>query len=138
MHLLKALRNATERIEHDISDSDLFNHRGDKGEFRERVIERFLRPFLRHCYGLGSGEIFSADGASSFQQDVVIYDSIFSNVLFRDHANSLFPCESVYGTIEIKSNLTSDEVEKGIANIQSVKVLIENNQICWIYSLIAG
>ena len=123
MHLLTALRNAANRMAADFEDSKLFTHSGDKGEFRERVIEKFIRPFLPNCYGIGSGQIFSIDGSASRQVDIVLYDNVFSNVLFRDSANSLFPCESVYGTIEVKSTLSTEELENSIANIASVKRL---------------
>ncbi len=123
MHLLQALRNAASRMAADFEDSKLFTHSGDKGEFREQIIKNFLRPFLPTCYGIGSGQVFSADGTSSDQVDIVLYDEIFSNVLFRNIANSLFPCESVYGTIEVKSVLSTEELEKSIANIASVKRL---------------
>jgi hypothetical protein len=123
MKLLEALRNATDRMAPDFNDSKLFTHSGDKGEFRERIIEKFLRPFLPKCYGLGSGEVFSQDGASSRQIDVVVYDDVFSNVLFREGSNSLFPCESVFGTIEVKSVLSAEELATSIENVASVKRL---------------
>jgi hypothetical protein len=123
MKLLQALRNAAARLAADLEDSNLFEHAGDKGEFREHIIGRFLRPFLPECYGLGSGQVFAADGASSAQVDIAVYDAIFSNVLFRDAGNSLFPCESIYGTIEVKSRLSVAELETSIANGASVKRL---------------
>ncbi len=123
MQLLKALRNAAGRLAHDFEDSKLFTHSGDKGEFREAIIGKFLRPFLPTCYGIGSGQVFSSDGSASDQVDVVLYDEVFSNVLFRDSRNSLFPCEAVYGLIEVKSVLSTAELESSITNIESVKKL---------------
>lgn len=121
--LLRALRNQTKKIAGEIEDSKLFDHLGDRGEFRERIIENFLQPFLPSCYGVGSGEIFASNGASSKQIDVVLYDNTFSNVLFRNGSNSLFPCESIFGTIEVKSDLNTSELEKSIENVMSVKRL---------------
>lgn len=123
MKLLEALRNSVQRLESGIADSRLFDHMGDRGEFRERVIETFLRPYLPKCYGLGSGAAYSSDGAGSKQLDVVIYDDVFSNVLFRDAKDSLFPCESVYGAIEVKSSLDTKEFDIAIDNIRSLKCL---------------
>lgn len=123
MKLLEALRNSVKRLEAEISDSCLFEHMGDRGEFRERILESFLRPYLPKCYGLGSGAAFSIDGASSRQLDVVIFDEVFSNVLFRDSNNSLYPCESVYGEIEVKSNLDTNELNVATENIRSLKLL---------------
>jgi hypothetical protein len=124
MRLLEALRNAVQRIEAEIADSQLFDHMGDRGEFREQIVERFLRPYLPQCYGLGSGAAFAADGTGSRQLDVILYDSVFSNVLFVDSTNSLFPVESIFGVIEVKSNLTSAELEISLDNIKSLKKLV--------------
>lgn len=123
MKLLQALRNAAQRLAADFEDSKLFDHSGEKGEFREYIVGRFLRPFLPECYGIGSRQVFSADGTSSNQIDIVLYDSVFSNVLFREAQNSLYPCESVYGTVEVKSRLSKGELETSISNIASVKCL---------------
>ena len=57
MQLRQALRNAANRMAVDFEDSKLFTHSGDKGEFREHIIAKFLRPFLSKCYGLGSGQV---------------------------------------------------------------------------------
>ena len=123
MKLLQALRNNADTITSSLENSKLFDHRGDRGEFRERVIEAFLRPFLPECYGIGSGQVFSADGQSSRQIDVVFYDAVFSNILFKNEQNSLFTAESVYGTMEVKSYLSSDDLRTSVENIFSVKSL---------------
>ena len=39
MKLLQALRNASDRLAADFEDSKLFEHHGDKGEFREHIVE---------------------------------------------------------------------------------------------------
>lgn len=123
MKFIKALRNSTSKLYSELEDSKLVEHSGDKGEFREEILSKLLRNYLPSCYGLGNGEVFSQDGESSKQIDIVIYDTVYSNVLFKDKSNSLFPCESVYGEIEVKSNLSSDELDKSIDNIASLKKL---------------
>ncbi len=123
MKLLYALRNSSKKIISELEDSKLFDNSGDIGKFREELIEQLLRPFLPDCYGLGTGEIFSIDGNSSKQIDIVIYDAVFSNVLFKNKSNQLFPCESVYGEIEIKTYLSSNELIRSLDNIESMKLL---------------
>jgi hypothetical protein len=100
---------------------------GDRGNARERIVANFLRPFLPPSYGLGIGEVFSADGAQSAQIDIVIYDAIFSTVLFRNEERSLFPAESVFGSIEVKSNLNGNELRTSIENIASLKRLTRSD-----------
>jgi hypothetical protein len=123
MSLLQALRNQSAKISADLENSKLFTHMGDRGRFREAIIRDFLRPFLPECYGLSVGEIFAGDGARSAQVDIVLYDALFSTVLFRNGPEQLFPAESVYGSIEVKSNLTTEELDKACGNIASVKSL---------------
>jgi hypothetical protein len=123
MSLLRALRNQSAKITADLENSKLFTHMGDRGSFREAIIREFLRPFLPECYGLSSGEIFAGDGSHSAQVDIVLYDAVFSTVLFRSGPNQLFPAESVFGSIEVKSNLSTDELNKACGNIASVKKL---------------
>jgi hypothetical protein len=123
MRLLQALRNQSTKMQADFENSGLFTHMGDRGSFRETIIKDFLRPFLPDCYGLGSGEVFSVNGAQSAQVDIVVYDAVFSTVLFRSGPQQLFPAESVFGSIEVKSNLTTPELSMACENIASVKRL---------------
>ena len=83
MKFLQALRNSASKLSAEFEDSKLFSHSGEKGEFREQIISQLLKPFLPSCYGLGSGQVFSLDENVSNQIDIVIYDEIFSNVLFK-------------------------------------------------------
>lgn len=123
MILLQAVRNQAAQIALRLQDSNLFTHMGDRGTFREGIISEFLRPFLPECYGLGSGEVFSADGTQSAQIDIVLYDAIFSTVLFRNADKQLFPAESVFGSIEVKSRLDSDGLRIAVDNVASLKRL---------------
>jgi hypothetical protein len=123
MHLLQALRNQAVKIKADLDDSNLFAHMGDRGSHREMIIRNFLRPFLPDCYGLSPGEVFSADGMQSAQVDVVVYDAVFSAVLFKNSSQQLFPAESVFGAIEVKSDLNSTELEVACQNSRRLKVL---------------
>lgn len=123
MRLIQALRNQTAKIAAELENSKLFDHMGDRGSFRECIIKEFLRPFLPDCYGLSSGEIFSVDGDQSAQVDIVVYDAVFSTVLFRSGPLQLFPAESVFGAIEIKSDLSRGELDTACQNVASVKRL---------------
>jgi|ERR1017187_2279239 hypothetical protein len=126
MSLIEALRRQTPDVKNGYEKAKSFAQRGDRGAFREAVIQDFLRPFLPPRFGLGTGEVFAHDGNQSNQMDVVIFDAIFSTVLFRNGPVSLFPAESVYGSIEVKSNLTTAELESACANAASLRQLIRD------------
>ena len=129
MKFLDALRNVSSGIDSKFKDSQLFTHPLEIGNAREQIISTHLRSFLPECYGLGSGQIFSSDGGVSKQIDIVIYDNVYSNVLFKGENASLFPCESVYGEIEVKSHLSTKEFEKSLCNIESMKMLTREDSL---------
>jgi len=124
--LLTALRTASKRMIADLEDSELFTHNGEIGDIREQIVQSFLRPYLPDCYSLGTGQIFDSKDQMSKQIDVVIYDQLFSTVLFKDKEICLFPYESVYGTIEIKSTLSGDTLTEACENIASVRKLVRD------------
>jgi hypothetical protein len=70
-----------------------------------------------------SGEIFAGDGDQSAQVDIIVYDAVFSTVLFRNGPDQLFPAESIFGSIEVKSSLSLHEFGLACRNIASVKRL---------------
>ena len=124
MKLIEGLRQHAKFSAYRFEETNLYSHSLTKGEVRERVVRDFLRPFLPACYGLGTGEVFSSEGNNSKQIDIVIYDAVFSTILRLDENSFLFPCESVFGSIEVKSDLGSQAVLKdAITNIQSLKSL---------------
>ncbi len=123
MKFIDALRNASKRIVSELQDSNLFDHKGERGRFREFMIQKLLRPHLPNSCEIGTGLVFDSQGISSRQMDIVLYDNLFGNVLFRDGDTSLFPCENVYGALEVKSRLDTKQLEEAIENSYSLKVL---------------
>jgi hypothetical protein len=60
--------------------------------------------------GIGTGNIATAAGELSHQQDVIIYNRrILPPVLFEE-TTGVFPVESVLATVEIKTTLTATEL----------------------------
>lgn len=47
MKLIQALRNLSEKLNAVFADSKLFEHLGEKGEFREQIITELRRPFFQ-------------------------------------------------------------------------------------------
>jgi hypothetical protein len=63
----------------------------------------------------------------SKQSDVVLYDKHRCPRLLVSDEHSVYPCESVYGTIEVKSDLTSDQLRDGFEKVASVKKMISGS-----------
>ena len=106
-------------------------HNGSKGTVRENIVNKVIRPFLPACYGLSGGEAFDSEGNTSKQLDLVVYDSVFSYIIPYIDNYIQFPCESIYGNIEIKSFLNKDELMKAIDNIKSMKSLKREGTHSW-------
>ena len=98
-------------------------HNGVKGSLREEILTKCLKELLPQKYSVGSGIIVDADQTQSRQQDFFIYDAFDSTVFLKRSSYQVVPIESVYATVEIKSSLNKNELEKCVKNIQSVKKL---------------
>jgi len=90
-------------------------HPGEKGGVRQRRVADLLSEVLPKRYGIGSGHIVASSGdvLMSPQIDIVVFDAIDGIELPVDDYYSLFPIESVFATIEVKSRLTASDGEDG-------------------------
>ena len=120
-YYLEMLKKSIKRIEADFDFSAVIDHNCSKGTFREHIIKNFLRPFLPGCYGLSGGQAFNNNGDLSNQLDIVNYDSLHSYIAPYMEDFIYFPCESVYGNIEIKSVLNKVSFIEAVENIASLK-----------------
>lgn len=131
MDYLTALRRSGKILEGYFEQSKDILHSASKGTIREQIINKVIRPYLPFCYGLSGGEAFDSSGATSKQLDLVVYDAIFSYTVPYIDNFIQFPCESIYGNIEIKSFLNSDELKRALENIQSLKSLNRKGTHSW-------
>jgi hypothetical protein len=98
-------------------------HEGEKGGVRERRVRDFFEKHLPRKYGVASGHIIDRNGTVSLQEDVVIFDALNCPVLKTDQYYQIFPCESVYATVEVKSNLNATEIAKCVTHTHKLKSL---------------
>ncbi|MBQ6289279.1 MAG: hypothetical protein IJK71_08540 [Clostridia bacterium] len=97
-------------------------HNGERGTARETILQEYLETYIPKKYAFAKGMIINAMNECSKQIDIIIHDSIITPYLF-DIGTTMIPIETVYATIEVKSRLTKDELEKAIKNIESVRKL---------------
>lgn len=117
------LAAAARRMRADFEDSAFVNHNASKGTVREGDLLEFLRKYLPDTVrAAGSSEIISADGQTSSQMDIVIYDPS-APPLFARSGYRILPAECVYGVIEVKSKLTAAELARSVETIAKVKRL---------------
>lgn len=99
-------------------------HNGGKGNNREDAFADFLKEHLPNKYGIGRGEVISPENEISGELDIVIFDKDHCPLLLKSDSHSIYPRESVFGAISMKSHLDSDELKDAYKNISSLKKII--------------
>jgi len=117
-----------EQMIKDFERSISVKHPGDKGNSRENFVRNFLTlsGYLPKKYAVsdGSSHTISTTGHTSDQTDLLIYDALNTPKLLSLDNIQFFPVETVYGVIEVKSNLNSKEtVFDALNKIKSFKNL---------------
>jgi len=106
--------------------SELSDHNGEKGRLNESHLKNVLYRHLPKKFGLGTGFIVSSttiNNTDNPQIDIIIYDQLTNAPLYTSDAFSIFPIESVYGYIEVKTTLTKAELKHALitnAKIRSI------------------
>ncbi|WP_129543339.1 DUF6602 domain-containing protein [Serratia sp. 1D1416] len=99
-------------------------HNGGKGDHREDAFVDFLKEYLPNKYGIGRGEVISPENEISGELDVVIFDKDHCPLFLKSESHSLYPRESVFGAISMKSHLDSEELKDAYKNIASLKQIM--------------
>ena len=122
-YFLETLKLSTKRIMTDFEATKQIWHNASAGMLREKVIKDVIKPYLPDCYGISGGLCYDCEDKRSKQLDVIFYDKLFSYRLPFDNDFTVFPCESVYGNLEIKTTLNKNSIQEAIDNIVSLKSL---------------
>lgn len=114
----------------EFEESSQINHALLKGQHREKiVIKQYLEKYLPLKYGISSGIVIDSHGHQSKQQDIIIYDKFNTMHLSGENRNDdeqvYIPIENVFAVIEVKSNLTNEELEDVIEKFESVNKLVQ-------------
>jgi hypothetical protein len=102
----------------------LLNHNGERGRANESsfgtLFSRMLPPSVR----VSTGEIIDSLGESSAQIDTLVLSNTIHPVLFAQTEEMLFPVETVLLCIEVKTTLTSEEVEDIAKKVRKHRKLV--------------
>lgn len=129
--LQRELVQAQRRIIEEYKNSKDIKHPRDVGSARENILKNFLTEsgLLPRKYGISttSARVASPSGHHSKELDIVFYDDREAVVLMRrSGAIEYYPRESVFGTIQVKSNLGKTEIQDAFSNVSSYKMLYDN------------
>jgi hypothetical protein len=102
----------------------LLNHPVTKGEHCESAWIDFFRSFLPNKYAIDKGFVFDSKGNISDQIDIIIYDAIYSPLVFGTEAGEKFiTAESVYAVFDSKPKIEERTLEYTYKKIESVASL---------------
>lgn len=119
----------------DLQAARLFVGTTDVGSVAENAVRRFLQSTLPARYSVGVGEVIGPKGQSAQrvdqtqQKDVLVYDPYGCAAFGWDEsAVSLFPVESIYAVIEVKTSIRSTE---GL--LKAIDQTLEVKRLCQAY-----
>ncbi len=105
----------------------VIDHPGAKGAATEGDWLRILRQHLPQRYSADRAMVIDADGEVSDYLDIVIYDRLYSPVIFARHREQYIPAESVLAAFEVKQSLNASNVQYAGKKIASVRKLRRTN-----------
>lgn len=105
------------------SNRAVLSHPSAKGTATEEGWREMLGEYLPNRYCVSKAFVIDADGRQSEEIDLVIYDRQYSPFLFKQDRAVFIPAESVYAVLEVKQNLTAENVNMAIDKAASVRRL---------------
>lgn len=107
----------------------LFSHPVTKGDHCEGAWIDFFRSFLPSKFAVDKGFVFDCEGNISDQIDVIIYDALYSPLIFGTDAGEKFiTAESVYAVFDSKPEINKGTIEYTNNKIQSVAKLYRTSR----------
>lgn len=102
--------------------SQEFTHSATKGTEREKALIEFFEENLPENFGVGTGEVVDCFGKTSPQLDIIIFDR-FKTFKLYDGDSVIIPAEALLASVEVKSNLNINEINKSIEAAKKLKKL---------------
>lgn len=103
------------------------SHPTDKGDISEEKWITFLNKYLPKRYSVSKGTIIDHEGSLSQQIDLVVFDNLYSPLIFNDGERKYIPAESVYAVFEVKPEISKEYIEYATTKIASVRTLKRTN-----------
>jgi hypothetical protein len=118
-YLRRVARKLAEEAEQIGTD---YLHHGAVGGNREGKVIEFLQGHLPAAFKVSRGFLVSPDHEMSPETDIVIADALWSAPIHSESRDPIWPVESVYAAIEVKSNL-SGEIDDCLRKCRRFKTL---------------
>jgi hypothetical protein len=98
-------------------------HQGLKGKAREIFVKKLFQKLISDDFQFGSGIITDRYGKQARETDVVLHCPEIMPATDAREAAGYFPVESCIYAIEVKSTVTSQEIEDAIKKGQALEAL---------------
>lgn len=121
MDAKELFRKVSGKMRSDFELAAQFSHKGTRGAAREETLRQFFKGRLPAKYALGAGEVVGHVSDVSRQCDIILYDAQYGLALKYDDQNQIYPIDSVYGVIEVKSALSKAELRDSLDKIKTFK-----------------
>lgn len=109
--------------------SILLDHPVTKGDHCESAWIDFFRSFLPIKYAVDKGFVFDAQGNVSDQIDIIVYDSLYTPLIFGTDAGEKFiTAESVYAIFDSKPSIDKSTLEYTNLKVASVADLVRSSR----------
>lgn len=109
--------------------SILLDHPVTKGEHCEGAWIDFFNSFLPNKYAVDKGFVFDAKGNVSEQIDIIIYDALYTPLIFGTDAGEKFiTAESVYAVFDSKPTINKETLEYANKKVASVVGLTRSSR----------
>ena len=96
------------------------DHPGMVGRLREIAVQQLFEPLFPSNFAIGTGKIVDSQGRESAQTDLVVYSPALVAPLFYAPQEGLFPVETCFFAIEVKSRLDRSTMEKVVENARRI------------------
>jgi len=96
-------------------------HPGLKGTASETFLQDFLLQHLPSRFSVTGGLVVAQDGTPSNQTDLIVFDKL--NTPMISVGAPMVPCETVVGTLEVKTTIECRHIAKAVEDCAKVKAL---------------
>lgn len=113
----------------------LIVHKGVAGSGREDYLAELLKKYLTKNYEITGGLIINSSGNQSNETDLIIYNTNILPPMYIDKIHHMVPIESVTYAFEVKTTLSSKELQTTIqkfVNLHSMEY--RNMTVCFAYN----
>ena len=115
---------------HEFNKAGMTTHPHAVGTGREISAKKKLKSILPAGIGIGSGFVIDSFGNTSKQCDIILYEEAFALKFILDDNEdyAYYNCESVIAVGEVKSDVSSSELEDAINKLAIIKELKRKNK----------